>query len=221
LNERFNRSNSLWALGLAAWRQGDRQRSAELQRQALRLKWEIDDRLGAALSVEALAAAEALDDPTRAATLLGAAESVWRTGGTRQETQQHLAGYHDECVQRARQGLGKAAYGKAFRRGLGLSPEDSVAYALDDTFEDPFEGADTWVARQPGPESPSPTALTRRERQVAELIGHGLSNKDIAGTLVIAQRTAEGHVENILAKLGFRSRSQIASWVARTGSPDS
>ncbi|HST86691.1 MAG TPA: AAA family ATPase, partial [Kineosporiaceae bacterium] len=47
LNERFNRSNSLWALGLAAWRQGDRQRSAELQRQALRLKWEIDDRLGA------------------------------------------------------------------------------------------------------------------------------------------------------------------------------
>jgi predicted ATPase/DNA-binding CsgD family transcriptional regulator len=222
LNERFNRSNSLWALGLAAWRNGDHERSAELQRQALRLKWEIDDRLGAALSVEALAAAEALDDPRRAATLLGAAESVWRTGGTRQESQQHLAGYHDECVQRARQRLGKAAYGKAFRRGLGLSPEDAVAYALDDTFEDPFDGAadDPWPTRSHGLDSPSPTALTRRERQVAELIGHGLSNKDIAGTLVIAQRTAEGHVENILAKLGFRSRSQIASWVTRTGTPD-
>jgi non-specific serine/threonine protein kinase len=54
--------------------------------------------------------------------------------------------------------------------------------------------------------------LTRRERQVADLVAQGLSNKDIAAKLVIAQRTAESHVENILTKLGFTSRTQIAAW---------
>ncbi len=42
----------------------------------------------------------------------------------------------------------------------------------------------------------------------------GRSNKDIAAGLVISQRTAENHVEHILAKLGFTSRAQIATWVA-------
>jgi len=37
---------------------------------------------------------------------------------------------------------------------------------------------------------------------------------------VIAQRTAEGHVEHILAKLGFNSRSQVAAWVAETRSAE-
>ena len=41
----------------------------------------------------------------------------------------------------------------------------------------------------------------------------GLTNKAIAAKLVIAQRTAQGHVEHVLAKLGFNSRTQIAAWV--------
>jgi non-specific serine/threonine protein kinase len=40
-----------------------------------------------------------------------------------------------------------------------------------------------------------------------------MSNKEIAASLVIAQRTAEGHIEHILRKLGFGSRAQIATWV--------
>jgi DNA-binding NarL/FixJ family response regulator len=40
-----------------------------------------------------------------------------------------------------------------------------------------------------------------------------MSNKEIAASLVISQRTAEGHVEHILVKLGFTARSQIAGWV--------
>ena len=40
-----------------------------------------------------------------------------------------------------------------------------------------------------------------------------MSNKEIAHHLVISQRTAEGHVERILAKLGFTSRAQVAAWV--------
>jgi DNA-binding NarL/FixJ family response regulator len=56
--------------------------------------------------------------------------------------------------------------------------------------------------------------LTRREREIAELVAQGSSNRDIAAALVIAQRTAECHVENILVKLGFTSRAQIAAWMA-------
>jgi non-specific serine/threonine protein kinase len=56
--------------------------------------------------------------------------------------------------------------------------------------------------------------LTRREREVATLVARGMSNKDVAAKLVIAQRTAEAHVEHILTKLGFTSRNQITAWIA-------
>lgn len=49
---------------------------------------------------------------------------------------------------------------------------------------------------------------------MARLVAAGRSNKDIAAGLVISQRTAENHVEHILAKLGFTSRAQVAAWVA-------
>ena len=50
---------------------------------------------------------------------------------------------------------------------------------------------------------------------MAELVGEGLSNREIAGRLVIAQRTVESHVENVLHKLGFTSRAQIAVWISK------
>ena len=48
---------------------------------------------------------------------------------------------------------------------------------------------------------------------MADLVADGLSNPEIAARLVISVRTAQGHVENILRKLGFNSRSLIAAWV--------
>lgn len=56
------------------------------------------------------------------------------------------------------------------------------------------------------------TALTPREREVAKLVAEGLTNRQIAERLVVSERTAEGHVEQIRNKLGFHSRSQIAAW---------
>lgn len=58
-----------------------------------------------------------------------------------------------------------------------------------------------------------PSWLTRREQQIAALIAAGHSNKAIAAELSISPTTAARHVANILAKLGFRSRTQIAAWV--------
>jgi DNA-binding CsgD family transcriptional regulator/sugar lactone lactonase YvrE len=57
-------------------------------------------------------------------------------------------------------------------------------------------------------------ALSRREREVAALVAEGLSNREIGERLFISERTAEGHVEQIRNKLGFKSRAQIAAWVA-------
>lgn len=56
--------------------------------------------------------------------------------------------------------------------------------------------------------------LTRREQQIAELVSQGLTNRQIAATTFISERTAESHVQHILGKLGFTSRAQIATWVA-------
>jgi predicted ATPase/DNA-binding CsgD family transcriptional regulator len=61
----------------------------------------------------------------------------------------------------------------------------------------------------------TPSPLTPREHEIVLLIMQGLSNKEIADELVISPATAARHVANILAKLGFTSRTQVASWATR------
>ena len=79
----------------------------------------------------------------------------------------------------------------------------------------PFPSDD--VAPEPSEVSPAGRSpLSAREREVAILVAQGLSNREIAAKLVISERTAEGHVEQVRNKLGFHSRAQIAAWVAET-----
>jgi DNA-binding NarL/FixJ family response regulator len=59
--------------------------------------------------------------------------------------------------------------------------------------------------------------LTAREREIATLIARGRSNREIADQLVVSERTVESHVANILFKLGFASRTQVAAWVVDVG----
>jgi DNA-binding NarL/FixJ family response regulator len=54
--------------------------------------------------------------------------------------------------------------------------------------------------------------LSRREQQVAQLVARGLTNRQIAEELFVSERTAENHVQHILAKLGLSNRTQIATW---------
>jgi non-specific serine/threonine protein kinase len=82
--------------------------------------------------------------------------------------------------------------------------DSAVAYAL---------GAPAPLA-DPPPEASRDSrfaVLTARELEVTQLLARGLTNKQIAATLVISQRTAEAHVEHVLTKLGFTSRVQIAA----------
>jgi DNA-binding CsgD family transcriptional regulator/tetratricopeptide (TPR) repeat protein len=59
--------------------------------------------------------------------------------------------------------------------------------------------------------------LTPREREVAHFLSQGKSNREIAEALVLSERTVENHVGNILTKLGFDSRAQIAVWAVEKG----
>jgi DNA-binding NarL/FixJ family response regulator len=81
---------------------------------------------------------------------------------------------------------------------------------------------DAAIARQltrslvaPKPETVQ--ALTDREREVLVLVAQGLSNRQVADSLVISERTARTHVSNILGKLGVASRTQAALWAIREG----
>jgi DNA-binding NarL/FixJ family response regulator len=64
------------------------------------------------------------------------------------------------------------------------------------------------VAGSPSPATPP---LTRREREVASLLAHGLTNRRISSELVFSEHTVRQHVKNILKKLGIHSREQVAS----------
>jgi DNA-binding CsgD family transcriptional regulator len=59
--------------------------------------------------------------------------------------------------------------------------------------------------------------LTAREREIAALIAQGKYNREIADTLVVSERTIETHVSNIMLKLGFTSRKQVATWAIERG----
>jgi two-component system response regulator DevR len=60
-------------------------------------------------------------------------------------------------------------------------------------------------------------ALTERERSVLDLIGQGLSNREIAERLFLAEKTVKNYVTSVLAKLGMQRRTQAAAWIARRG----
>jgi DNA-binding CsgD family transcriptional regulator len=73
------------------------------------------------------------------------------------------------------------------------------------------------VENAPSASMTATDALTRREREVAALLGAGMTNREIADALTISESTAEVHVKRILAKLGFRSRAHAAVWAAEHG----
>jgi len=60
-------------------------------------------------------------------------------------------------------------------------------------------------------------SLTRRQLEVLKLIAEGASNRQIAESLVVSERTARTHVSDILAKLGLSSRTQAALWAVQEG----
>jgi len=65
-------------------------------------------------------------------------------------------------------------------------------------------------------DSPSPTALTHRERDVLELVSAGLSNREIAAKLFVSENTIKTHLRNIMDKYHFKNRAEAAAYIARS-----
>ena len=102
----------------------------------------------------------------------------------------------------------RAKAGRAAERlvadGRRLSPEQAVDLVL---------ASEPDNAPPPGARQ----ALTRREAEVAALAARGLTNRDIAAQLFLSVRTVEVHVDHILTKLGFHTRTQLAAWALEVG----
>ena len=112
----------------------------------------------------------------------------------------------DRWLGPARARAGRAA-GRLAAEGRRLSPEEAIRLALANEPDD---------AAPPGLQGSRPT-LTRRETEVAALAARGLTNRDIAARLYLSVRTVEAHVDHILTKLGFRTRTQLAAWAHEEG----
>jgi non-specific serine/threonine protein kinase len=129
--ESFHHSYALWTLGLSYWRQRDLVHATELEKQSLRLRRRLNDRIGTVLTLEALAWIAATEGRNeRATVLLGAAGTLWRLMAIGMDAYGHLVSYQQECLRATRAALGEAAFGTAYERGMAMSTEDAVAYAL-------------------------------------------------------------------------------------------
>lgn len=199
--EHWNLSYARWLRGLLAVLEEDLARADDELAEALRIKRPFRDTMGLALTLEVVAWASALrGEGERCGRLLGGTEQLWRSLGTRQ-----FNSMRPRYEALARDAVGAARYEAAVHEGADLSVDEVVALGLRETTPVPVLEAD--MAR-------SSTRLTPREREVVDLVATGMSNKEIAAKLVISLRTAEGHVERALTKLGFHTRGQIAAWVA-------
>lgn len=196
----WTRSHAQWGLGVAALLAGDVDRAEHAEKEALELSGRLDERTGIALSLEALAwTASARGAFQRATTLQGASLAVWQS--IPGELPAPMQGQARQCAERATEGLGPRRQQRFFDDGRQLSRAAAVALGLEKS------ASDVAVA------TAGTQLLSRREDEVAALVAEGLTDREIARQLVISPRTAESHVQHILSKLGFRSRTQIATWI--------
>jgi non-specific serine/threonine protein kinase len=203
-HERWNHSYIQWVCGVDRYLQGDLAAADDLGRQALNLHRVFNQSVGAALMTELLSwVAESAGQSERAAELLGAASALWERAGTGIAAfGPGLFGLHADCEARLHKTLTVQQMRSAWQAGAARSSRDEiVAFAL----HEPTPTTTLVTA----PEYP----ITDRQLEIAELVAQGLTNKDIAERLVLSIRTVESHIERSLTRLGFTSRTQLASWV--------
>ena len=217
-------------------------------RHALRAKHDLGDEVGTAYCLEALGWLAARGSRfDQAACLLGAADPLWRRAGSRLSSIAVMEQIHQNVADQARRALGDSAYEAAHAQGVALELDTVVAYALDERAASERRlpsppsvrvssasasaastaslalvtdggGHRDGVTAEEAPARAA--ALTPREREIALLVGSGLSNREIASRLFISKRTVDAHVEHIFAKLEISSRVKLTLWLrnqVRTG----
>ncbi|MBT2595875.1 LuxR C-terminal-related transcriptional regulator [Arthrobacter sp. ISL-72] len=206
--ERWTHAYSLWVSGLCHWRLGELANARQAAMEALKIQQEFKDAICTALTIELLSWTAVSESHFEAAAELGnAAAGAWKGLGTSIDAfGPHLKADSVRAAEAIRNHLSPRRLAELKAQQPRFTKEEAIARTLGGT-----AAAGSPVA----PRSP----LTPRENEVARLVAEGLSNRAIAQTLVLSPRTVDGHVENILGKLGFSSRTQVAAWAAQQAHP--
>jgi DNA-binding NarL/FixJ family response regulator len=192
---------SAWGLGTALSAQSQVDEARPLFGEALQIYRELDDPRGVAQCLESLAEiANELAQYQTAARLIGAAESHRaRVAVPRPDAEQERISAVEQTLARS---LGPDAAERLRQAGRALpaaqAAELGLAVALGSAPADP--------------ERARAVPLTRRERQVAALVASGRTNRQIGRVLGISEKTAEVHLQHVMAKLEARSRAEVAAW---------
>jgi predicted ATPase/DNA-binding CsgD family transcriptional regulator len=189
--------------GFAALRSGDFRESEQWLTEGLLIARQLDDRVAQCHLIGALGCCAArAREPRLAAQLFGAMENLRaEAGGT------HNAGMAPALAQATAsvtEVLGLSRFATEFQAGKQLSRDAAASLALRETAPAAVAASNHGNAG----------VLRQRETDVARLVADGLTNKEIGARLFISERTVESHVRNIMNKLGFNSRAQIAGWMA-------
>jgi predicted ATPase/DNA-binding CsgD family transcriptional regulator len=139
-------------------------------------------------------------DADLALRLLGAADAHFRTQGLRKPP--GVQRFIEDGLARATLRRGERDARAAYAAGAGLSFDEAVALAS--------AGPGARPAVRPHRRLGE---LTEREAEVARLVAAGLTNREIAESLVLSVRTVETHVDRILTKVGLHNRSRLAVWL--------
>jgi DNA-binding NarL/FixJ family response regulator len=215
-------ADSLEKLGKAAYFQGDYRDAHLLYQRSLSLFQGLGDKMGIALCLMDLAGVmvvartedrgRATDDGLKVipARLLGAAQVLLETVGFQLAPEDREL--FNDYIAALRTQLGEQTFAEAWAEGQAMTIDKAIEYAQAVAAPGQSEATDRGY-----PPGAATSGLTRREREVAALISQGKSNRVIAEELVVSERTVEGHVNNILSKLGFHSRVQVAAWAIEKG----
>jgi non-specific serine/threonine protein kinase len=193
---------ALQLVGVARLEMGDLRGARTALAQGVAAVVGIGDRFAIPAGLSALAGLAAKEGrPRTALVLAGSAAEYEQVNHTRRP--QAIRAYVDAWLAPARRSVGGAA-AELLEEGRRVSLDEAIALGLHDGPED----------RRRAGASPR---LTHREQEVAALVARGLTNREVAGQLYVSVRTVEVHVDHILSKLGFRTRTQLAAWAHEEG----
>lgn len=172
----------------------------------LELSRKAGQRRGIVRALMALSALAGTQDDLEGAVLAGAAATALRESIGQFGT----PGRVQDMLGLARERLGEGRVALLWARGMEWPPEEVARRVL---------GSEAGQGPLPAAVGPAPPygGLTPREREIAAMLTRGMSNRAIALELVISSATVARHIANIMEKLGFEARSQIAVWAAEHG----
>jgi non-specific serine/threonine protein kinase len=188
-------------------------------RRALEAWRALGNTIDIAECLEGVAAVVLGAQPQLAAQLLGSAEALRQRSGAPVAAVEERR--HAELVSRVRSQLRDKSFAVAWHDGRRLSMDKAMRLALRAV--PPPTDAPPQAETPPPPDSSSSppdrasdtSILSAREREIAQLIARGTSNRRIAETLVVSIKTVETHVKHIFRKLNVTARSEVAVWAAQ------